>query len=374
MFSKRWQLFRLVGIPINIDASWLIILALLTWTLASEFVHDLGDSLSISSSWLLALAAALGFFACIILHELGHAIVARSVGIPIRGITLFLFGGVAEMEGEPNSAAGEFAMAIAGPVVSALLAVLFWLASLLELASPAVLIFHYLFVINLSVLVFNLIPAFPLDGGRVLRSIIWGLSANLEQSTYYASLLGQGFAWVLMGLGLVAVFAGAIMQGIWLGLIGMFLNSAARGSYQQVVMRHLLQGEPVSRFMNPAPIVVPMNLDLRHLVEDYIYRYHHKMFPVADDGHVAGVVGTEALARYPRDEWDRHTVAEAMQTDLRGLRVRPDTDALDALARMQRMDSSRLLVMDHERVVGIVSLKDLLRFLELKLELEDTNN
>ena len=369
MFGTRWRLFRLLGIPISLDASWLIILALLTWTLIDLFREAVPD-FPVATYWVMGLFAALAFFTCIVLHELGHALVAKAVGIPIRGITLFLFGGVAEMEDEPPSASSEFLMAVAGPAVSAVLAGIFWL--LAGLAETAAVIFplRYLAGINLAVLIFNLLPAFPLDGGRVLRSILWAVLRNLRRATYWAALSGQTFAWLLIGLGLLSFFAGFVFNGIWLGLIGLFLNNAARGSYQQVLVRQVLRGEPVSRFMNRHPIVVPPVLDLRGWVEDYVYRYHRKMFPVASDGHVEGVISTQALARFPQQEWDKHTVAEAMRQDVNALSIAPNADALEALGRMQRTGSTRLLVTEGSRLVGIVSLKDLLRFLNLKIELE----
>jgi Zn-dependent protease/CBS domain-containing protein len=372
MFGTRWRLFNLLGIPIRVDASWLIILVLLTWTLINLF-RETATDLPAAGYWFMGLGAALAFFACIVLHELGHALVARKVGIPIRGITLFLFGGVAEMESEPPSASSEFWMAVAGPAVSAALSVLFWLASSLVAAPVLVLPLQYLAAINLAVLVFNLVPAFPLDGGRVLRSILWGALGNLRRATYWAALSGRGFAWVLIGFGIMHFFAGNLFQGLWLGLIGLFLYNAAQGSYQQVLIRQALGGERVERFMNRKPIVVAPNLDLRRWVDDYVYRYHRKMFPVASNGHVEGIIGTQALAQFPRQEWDQHTVAEAMRPDADLLSIAPDADALEALAKMQQTGSSRLLVTDHHHLLGIVSLKDLLRFLNLKLELEDND-
>jgi Zn-dependent protease len=371
MFGTRWSLFRLLGIPIRVDASWLIILALLTWTLMDLFRKEI-PTLPVPTYWIMGLGAALAFFTCIVLHELGHALVARKVGIPIRGITLFLFGGVAEMEDEPPSAPGEFLMAIAGPAVSAVLAAIFWLLS--ELAATPAVVFplRNLAGINLAVLIFNLIPAFPLDGGRVLRSVLWGVLKSLRRATYWAALSGQVFAWLLIGQGLLNFFAGYVVQGIWLSLIGLFLNNAARGSYQQVLVRQVLRGEPVSRFMTREPIVVPPVLDLHDWVEDYVYRYHRKMFPVASDGHLQGVISTQALARFPREEWDKHTVSETMSRDVNALSITPTTDALEALGKMQRTGSGRLLVIDGNRLVGIVSLKDLLHFFDLKLELEDS--
>jgi CBS domain-containing protein len=266
-------------------------------------------------------------------------------------------------------------MAIAGPIVSAVLGGVFWLlAGLGEGASwlpSVVLVLAYLAEINLIVLVFNLIPAFPLDGGRVLRSILWGATGNLRRATRWASSLGQVFAWVLIILGVLRFFAGDWWGGLWTGLIGMFLNNAARSSYQQLLVRDALAGEPVRHFMTSEPIVVPPTLDLQHWVEDYVYRYHRKVFPVASNGHLDGFISTQALSRLPREEWSRHTVGELMRHDLRTISIPPTADALTALSKMQRTGSSRLLVTDGERLLGIVSLKDLLRFLNLKIELGD---
>ncbi len=373
MITTRWQIFRLLGIPIYVDASWLIILALLTLTLTDRFRATLPD-LDPALYWLTGLVTALSFFVCIVLHEMGHALAARAQGVPIRGITLFLFGGVAELGSEPTSAKSEFIVAIAGPIVSAVLAAGFWLlASLGEQAgwaAAAVLALRYLLFINIIVLLFNMIPAFPLDGGRVFRSVLWGMTGNLRRATYWASLFGQGFAWLLIAYGIVLFFNGIWIGGIWSGLIGLFLNNAAKGSYQQVVVRQLLQGEPIRHFMNPEPIVVPPALDLRHWVDDYVYRHHRKTFPVASNGHLEGVISTQALTQYPREEWEQHTVGEVMRHDLQALSIPPETDALEALSKMQRTGSSRLLVTEGDRLVGIVSLKDLLRFLHLKMELE----
>jgi Zn-dependent protease/CBS domain-containing protein len=385
MFGNRVRLFRLLGIPISLDLSWLIILALVTWSLEQafrerlmpQFYSETAASIPPSYYWIMGLIGALAFFVCVVLHELGHAIVARSLGMPIRGITLFLFGGVAELGDEPVSAGVEFLMAIAGPAVSLILAiglaVLTWVGYNGGWAPEVVLVLGYLAAINGLVLVFNLIPAFPLDGGRVLRSILWAVTGKLRQATHWASVLGQGFAWLLIAVGILELFWGSFISGIWLGLIGWFLNNAARTSYQQVLIRQALQGEPVRHFMNAQPIVVPSSLDLRQWVEDYVYRYHRKAFPVVSDGHLEGVITTQALMQVPRGEWDRHTVGELMRHDVRALTIRPDADAVYALAKMQRTGSSRLLVTDEDRLVGIISLKDLLRFLNLKLELESAS-
>jgi Zn-dependent protease/CBS domain-containing protein len=375
MFGNRWRLFRISGIPLYLDVSWLVIAALLTVTLREQFKLE-DSTLSAGAAWAMGVVACVAFFACIVLHEFGHAVVGRARGVPFRSITLFLFGGVAEMGGEPPSASAEFLMAIAGPVVSAILAGIFWGVSLAgsrgDWPLEVQLVLRYLAAINVLVLGFNLIPAFPLDGGRVLRSALWGWTDNLRRATRWAAALGRGFGVLLIALGVAEFFLGAWVGGIWLGLIGMFLNKAAKQSYQQVVVRQALRGEPVARFMTTEPIVVPPSTDLRSWVEDYVYRFHRKAFPVAENGHLAGLITTNALATVPREEWDRHTVGELAEPHLDELSINPHADALDALEQIQRTGSSRLLVVEDGRLVGIISLKDLLGFLNLKLELEPT--
>jgi Zn-dependent protease len=374
MFGNRWQILRVRGIPISVDLSWLLIVALLTWTLTGQF-HDDAPQIPGPVVWTMALITTFAFFGCIVLHELGHAVVAQNAGIPLRGITLFMFGGVAQLEGEPTSAGSEFTMAIAGPIVSAILAAIFgglWIVGKSESwGAPLVLTLRQLMLVNVMVLVFNLIPAFPLDGGRVLRSILWAVTHSLRRATYWAAALGRAFAWLLIAAGVLMIFNGNFLNGLWFGLIGFFLANAAAGSYRQIIVREALQGEPVSRFMNRHPIVVPPGIDLRQWVEEYVYRFHHKLFPVAIGGHVDGVISTRALAQFPRSEWEVHTVSDAMERNIDSILIRPDTDAFAALEKMQRTGSTRLLVVDDRgELTGIVSLKDLLRFLELKLELE----
>ena len=377
----RWRLFRLMGIPVSVDISWLLILVLLTLSFAEGFPAILHEyfpgyrsNLTQGDYWIMGLVTALAFFTCIVLHEFGHALVARSRGMPIKGITLFLFGGVSELGEEPSSAGTEFVMAVAGPLVSAVLAAAFCVVAVIGYQGgwphPVVIVLGYLATINVIVLIFNMVPAFPLDGGRVLRSILWGATGNVRQATRWASYAGQFFAWVLIAWGVLQFFSHNWIGGMWMVLIGWFLNGAARSGYQQVLIRQALQGEPVRRFMNPEPIVVPPSLDLLHWVDDFVYRYHHHAFPVAVNGRLEGMVTTQTLSQFLRDEWAEHTVGEMMVNDLRAVSIAADTDALEALSKMQRTGSSRLLVTEGDRLLGIVSLKDLLRFLDLKLELE----
>lgn len=377
MDGLRLRILQVRGIPIYLDLSWLLVFALLTTMLVGDFsyaVAHLAPGVPPWHIWVMALVTALGFFTCIVLHELGHAITGQAFGMRIRGITLFLFGGVAELEREPPSARSEFWMAIAGPLVSAVLVLVFWAGRSVgvENAWPVqvLLVLEFLRYVNLVVLIFNMVPAFPLDGGRVFRSALWAWTGDLRRSTRWASLAGQGFGWFLAILGVLQLFAGLTWNGLWLILIGWFLSNAARRAYEHVLVREVLGGEPVSKFMNREPITVPPDLDLRHLVEDYVYRHHRKAFPVTADGHVQGIVTAQALQNVPRDTWDRHTVAEVMQRNVQSISVTPDTDAITALTQMQRSGSTRLLVMDGEQLAGIVSLRDLIDYLDTRLSLE----
>jgi Zn-dependent protease/CBS domain-containing protein len=381
MGDTRWRLFRLLGIPIFIHPSWLIVLALLTLSLAGGYPDMLQEAFPGEAprvpwyaSWAMGLITAAAFFTCILLHELGHALVARARGVPIRGITLFLFGGVAEIEDEPPSPGTEFLMAVAGPAVSACLVAVLGVLALVGSAAgwphPVVLVLGCLAALNSVVLVFNLVPAFPLDGGRVLRALLWAVTGSLRRSTYWASAAGQAFSWLLVGWGLIQLFTGDWLGGIWIAVIGLFLNAAARGAYEQLLVRQALQGEPIRRFMNPEPIAVAPSLDLRTWVNDYVYRYHRKAFPVVSGGRLEGVITTGSLAQVPRAEWPEHTVGEVMGRELRAVTVAPDADALEALARMRQTGSSRLLVAEGDRLVGTLTLRDLLQFLGLKIELD----
>jgi CBS domain-containing protein len=265
-------------------------------------------------------------------------------------------------------------MAIAGPAVTAVLIVLFVvLSSIGEQAGwplQVLLVLDYLGYINIMVLIFNLIPAFPLDGGRVFRAAAWAWTGDLRRATRWASLTGRGFGYLLAIWGAFQLFFFNVVGGMWMIFIGLFLSSLARRSFEDVVARELLAGEPVSRFMSPDPITVDPNLDLRHLVEDYVYRHHRKVFPVAANGHVEGLVSVQALQGIPRDDWDRHTVSEIMERNIGDLTVTPQTDALRALQQMQQSGSTRLLVMENGHLAGIVSLRDLMDFLNLKLSME----
>ena len=378
MTTHRVTILRVAGIPIRVDASWIVIALVVTWSLAMEFTRSfpirLNPGMAVATYWLMAVVAALGLFVCLILHELGHSLVGQRFGMRIRSITLFIFGGVAELESEPRSAEAEFWMALAGPAVSVVLAAGLWFAwvagSVADWPVAVLGVLHELAVINAVLVGFNLVPAFPLDGGRVLRAILWAATGSLRRATSITSQMGQGFGTAMMLLGVLGILGGQIVFGLWWMMLGWFLRGASQGGYQQVMVRGVLEGEPVGRFMTREVSSVRPDLDVQHLVEDFVYQEHHQMYPVRDNGHLLGYVTPHEIKKLPRDEWPRHQVAEIMASDLDRVEITPETDSLDALSRMQRTDQRRLLVVDHGSLVGIVTLKDLLDFLSLKLELE----
>jgi len=390
MLTRRFKLFTLLGFPIYLDLSWFVIVFVLAWSLAIGFGQRY-EGLSQAAVWGMGVVGAVLLFVSVLLHELGHAVVARRHAIRMKGITLFIFGGVAEMSGEPPGPKAEFQVAIAGPIVSLALAALFFVVTVLvpagaEVAdqpgmalqvthAPAAMVsgvIGYLAGINLILVLFNAVPAFPLDGGRVLRAVLWRIKDNLRWATRITSRIGAGFGAGLIALGVIALLlAGNWVSFIWLGLLGLFLRGAAKMSYQQLQIRQLLEGERVRDFMNAQPVTVPHDLDIRRFVEDYVYKHHFKLFPVVEDGRLVGCVSTRQVKEVPRDEWSRLNIKTLLQRCDQTNTITPDADATEALSRMNQEGASRLMVVeDGDRLVGVLSLKDLMGFLSLKIDLE----
>lgn len=376
MFGRPIELIKIFGIKIRIDFSWFVVAVLVAWQLAALSFPAQLPGLAPSTYWVMGISGALAYFLCILLHEMSHALVARTYGVQMRGITLFIFGGVAEMVTEPPSPQSEFVIAAAGPAMSFGLAAfcggLYMVGSVEGWPATVTAVLGYLGIVNAALALFNLVPAFPLDGGRILRALLWGWRGNLRWATQVSAGIGSGFGLLLIGLGVVSVISGNPF-GVWLFVVGLFVRNAATASYQQLLLRKTLEGEPVSRFMHPDPVTVPRAISVLELVQSYIYRYHFKMFPVVDDaGRLFGCVTAGQVRNLPRDEWDRQTVGALAERCSPENTVRADTDAMEALSRMSRTGVSRLMVVDGDRLLGILSLKDLLRFLSLKMELEET--
>jgi len=375
MFGPSIRIFRLFGFDVRIDASWLIIAALLTWSLAIGIFPQRYPGLGLAEYWWMGVVGTLGLFGSVVIHELFHSLVARRHNLPMKGITLFIFGGVAQMGGEPASPGVEFYMAVAGPLASIGLGFIFWglyRAGQNSMTADTLGVLAYLAWINWVLAAFNLIPAFPLDGGRILRSALWHHDHDLRRATRIASSIGSGFGILLMAFAVFALFTGNFIGAIWYFLIGMFVRNASQMSYQQVLIRGALQGESIRRFMTTTPVTVTPGMSIEQLVDDYVYKYHYKMFPVVTDAerHLAGCVSTKDVSEIPREEWPKHTVEEVLKPCSLDNTVPPDADALAVLSKMSESGTSRMLVADHNRLLAIVSVKDLLNFIASKLELE----
>ncbi|KJS32530.1 MAG: peptidase M50 [Desulfatitalea sp. BRH_c12] len=376
MFGKKWKLFRLSGFEVSIDLSWVILAVLITWSLSVGYFPLQFKDLSSQSYWIMGVTGALGLFASIILHEFAHSVVARRMGLPMRGITLFIFGGIAQMGDEPPNAKTEFWMAIAGPLASIALAISFYGVYAAGMAGGWPIAFNgvigYLAFINIALAIFNLIPAYPLDGGRILRAILWHYKKNLRWATRVSASIGAGFGVFLILLGVIRVLYGNFIGGMWFFLIGMFLQGAARASYQQLVARKALEGEPLERFMTHDPVTLSPALPLDRLVDDYFYKYHFKMYPVVDpEGRLIGCIRLQDVRTIEKEKWASTSVKSLMRPCSQENTIEPQADAVQALARMNQNDVSRLMVVDKGQLTGIIALKDMLKFLSNKIELEN---
>lgn len=388
MFGSGFRLGRLYGINIRVDWSWLFILILITWNLTTvfgQFHPEWGPGLR----WGLSLLAALLFFASVLAHEMAHSLVARAQGLPVRNITLFLFGGVSNIQREPTSPKNEFLMAAAGPFTSLVLGMIMLLVTAGSIAaviragggvgqmaahlSPAAMLLFWLGSVNLILAVFNLIPGFPLDGGRVLRSIFWAITNNIRQATRWAAWIGQLIAWLMIVGGIAMAFGfrlpffgTGILNGLWLAFIGWFLNSASTQSYQQVAIQDILEGVTVDRLMRRDPPTVDPNCTIAELIHTYMIGSDDEAFPVLDQGQLVGMVSLDDVRRVERSEWEHKRVRDVMTSRPRLVTVTPDEDASKAMETLVESDIRQLPVMDRNaQFLGLLRRRDIMRWLQL---------
>lgn len=374
MFGRKRKLFNLMGFEVSLDPSWVLLAILVAWSLSTGFFPFHYEDLATRTYWIMGILGAIGLFLSIVAHEFCHSLVARRSGMQMKGITLFIFGGVAEMGDEPPGAKEEFYIAVIGPLSSFAIAIVFYglhqLGNLTGWPLALTGVLAYLAMINVLLAIFNLVPAFPLDGGRILRSALWAWKGNLRWATRISSQIGAGFGLVLVFFGILRVFGGFVIGGMWLFLIGMFIYGAAKMSYQQLLTRQALEGEPLKKFMTENPVTVTPSTSIKQLVEDYVYRHHHKLFPVVEDDKLVGCITTRDIKEIPQEQWPHTSVAELSTKCSSANTIKPDADAVEALSAMRRNGASRLMVVDQNKLIGIISLKDMLEFLNLKVELD----
>lgn len=399
-------LFSVLGIRIRLDYTWFIVFILFAWSLGYGYFPENNPGFTPGAYLAMGIVSSLLLFVCVLIHELSHSYVSNALGLEVKGITLFIFGGVAEISKEPEEASTEFKIAIAGPVASLLLAGVFKLLQLAldtavaspesfmqggaviggavqngpslagsSLLSASSAVLGFLYYINIVLAVFNMIPGFPLDGGRILRALWWGWTGNMLGATRIASSVGKGFALFLIVLGFLQIISGLLVQGIWAVLIGMFLRQAAEGGFRQVMIKTTLEGVRVGDIMTTEVVTIPGETTIREAVEEYVFRFHHAGFPVIGTGGTGGgpgaggVIGIFTLTNARNTDkarWEEVTVAEVMDMITpRGI-LSPEDTALEAIVRMGALDAGRLPVIRDGVMVGIVSRRDIMKVMEFK--------
>jgi Zn-dependent protease/predicted transcriptional regulator len=361
VFGNSWRLGRIAGIELRIDTSWVVIAVLVTY---SMYIDLAGPGLGAPAAIALAVFFALLFFASVLIHEFAHALVAQARGIPVRGITLFLFGGATQAKVESRGPKDEFLISVVGPLTSLALGGVFLGLSSLGLPRPLDGGMRYLGVINIALAVFNLLPGFPLDGGRVLRSAVWKATGSLPRATTVASIAGQTVGYVLVAVGVFLVFTENLFSGIWLGMIGWFLTQAARSQAEELRMRQVLHGIEAEDLMAADLVTIPSDLTVRDAVDRFFMRYDHGAFPVEDDGHTVGLLTLRAVKGIPQQEWDARAVQEVMEPIGEQCTVPADARMDNVLAKMQEGKTRRCLVVRNGEVVGIITPFDVTRWFQ----------
>jgi Zn-dependent protease/predicted transcriptional regulator len=377
---------QVAGIDIHVDLSLAIVFGLITFSLGNGLFPSWHPDWSPLVTWVTALAAAFSFFVSILIHELSHALVGRAQGIPINAITLFVFGGVAQLEREPHAWRAELWMAIAGPITSLVLGLLFLVLGemfagpvdlddgerAMAALNPTATLLLWLGPVNIILAVFNLVPAFPLDGGRVLRAILWGITGDLLRATQWASKLGQAFAWFLIMVGVsmilglrVPLLGGGLVAGMWLAFIGWFLNNAALTSYRQLLVREALEDVPVSRLMRRDLLAVHPHMPIDALVDERLMKGDQRGFPVMDDGDLLGLVCLEDIRRISRRTWRTTSVRDIMTPVGQLSTIGTGADAAEALQCLSRAGVNQLPVIDDGELKGLIRREDILKWLSL---------
>ncbi len=364
---------RILSIPISLDYSWFLIFVLLTWTLAVGYYPAEFKGWPTALYWIVSAVTAVMLFVSVLLHELGHSVMALRYKIPVRGITLFVFGGAARFGTQPTSAAAEFWTATAGPAVSLTLAALFGLLQLaLTGIAPLLALIKLLTIINGALALLNLIPGFPLDGGRVLQAIFWGRTHSLRKATLIVGFEAQFIAFVFIIFGMWQLFAGNIVYGLWIVFLGFFVESAAMGDALRHGLQGLLVGQSVSQAMSRSYTVIPADVTLQQLVNDHILDSGGLSFAIEQGDEVVGFLALSQLKDVPQADWSRTTAAQAMTRVSQVKQVQPDTELWSALDELGRDGVNQLPVAKDGQIVGVLSRGDVISYLRTLQELDAT--
>ncbi|MDP3879056.1 MAG: site-2 protease family protein [Dehalococcoidales bacterium] len=368
--KSSFRLFRIAGIDIGLHYTWIFIFVLISWSLAQGFFPQAYPGWDTVTYWITGILAALLLFVSVLLHEMAHSLVARARGMSVNSITLFIFGGVSNLEEEPEKPRIEFAMAIVGPLTSLALAGIFW--GLTQVAGdqdgPLAAMLSYLSLINLILAIFNILPGFPLDGGRVLRSILWGATGNLIQATNIAATVGRFFGWGLIAFGVLRLLAGDFLGGLWIAFIGWFISSAADNSYREITLREHLSGIKVKELMTPDQETIAPETRVEDVVWNIFRKNHGRSVPVCRDGKLLGIVTITDVKELPRDKWAETPVEQIMTRDPLYM-VSPEDNLNTAMKLIAQHDINQVLINQQGRCAGLLSRSDIIRHLQLNQEL-----
>ncbi|MBN1298828.1 MAG: site-2 protease family protein [Actinobacteria bacterium] len=373
MFKSSIKLFRIAGIEIRLDLSWFIIFAILVYYFGFSYFPNVLPDLNTGLRLLVTLITVLLFFFSVLAHELSHSIVAKARGIPVNKISLWIFGGMAEIEKEPENPAAEFFMAIVGPLASFALALVFgiiWFFSrtVSFISEPAA----YLAQINVILGVFNLLPGYPLDGGRVLRSIVWKATGNLKRATFIAATAGRVFGFILIALGVFLFFTNNFFNGIWLAFIGWFIQSAAYMSYRQLIFDISIKGVKIKDIINEDIVTVTGDMTLKEIVDEYFMKYRFSRFPVVTNIHsqkLIGVLSINDIKAFPQNEWPVTTAGEVVKSVSDKEIVDENADISDAFRQMTANNLGHLVIMTGFRVKGMLTRTDMMRYVQFYSDL-----
>ena len=371
-----WRIGRIAGIEIGIHYTWLLALVIFTWLLGQSYFPGTYPGWQTYSYWVAGFLATFILFISVLIHELAHSIVARSRGLPVSSITLFILGGVSNLTEEPEKPGLEFVMAIAGPASSLVLAGIFWVIWYL-LGNHVIFlkaIFGYMALANALLAGFNLLPGFPLDGGRVFRSILWKTTGNLLKATNIATIVGRLFAWVFMGVGLLLAFGVSILgisgflNGLWFVFIGWFLNSAADSSRQEATLREHLTGVLVGQVMEKDVESVHSDTNITDLVQTIFIQKRKRAIPVTDGDNLIGMVTISDIKGLPQEKWPTTLVSQVMHRDPIHF-VKPEDDLNAAMKLIAQNDLNQIPVLSQGKLVGILTRADVINYLHLSQEL-----